>query len=1173
MPTWLRELKAEVAEDETTRTAIPEADAWLSDFADPQAAQATLSADVAADQNPFDDQVQAQKSGVKLPSGATEWLVSMGQDLAEPDETSAAPPTDEDALANEGIPDWLRDLTEEEVARAIEAEVSDPSFEATHFRSEEPSLDVLPPPSGQPVARAAPRKPLPDWLLPPEPELPESDPRPERKASAEAANLAASAEIPAWLRDIAEESPSTPATPVDEVPGWLQEADAGNLPDSSAELFEQTGTDDVPDWLRDDAPSAPPATPKAEVGDLPDWLISEPAQESATNLDVPTWLRGDEAGQGSVESSTEVDVPTWLRGDEANAPAVDDHATDLAVPDWLRNDQQTPDDEPDAEAEVMPDWLQDLERTPLASSLDPGDVPTWLREAEARAESDEVNVENLSDADAQATVSDVPTWLRETHKPVDETTDTDWEAGSVAQVEQPGEASAWLGDASAGAGQPEAIQPPEDVEAWLSDEDVPPVEAPAWLSKAETSSADDQVPEWLREDLAETTRADSAHTDDVLAWLQDEPATPAAATPDWLSEPDDASEEIPAWLRQEAPAAEVKPPTDADIPTWLREVIAPVEASLREEALQASGEVPEPDAEVPSWLREAVSADDESDEKATSGWQQEADAPPPGGMPSWLEDVDAAPEDSAAPARQQPPEPAPPPPGGMPSWLEDVDATPDDSAAPAWLQTKDEAPGKASVDDAPAWLRDETSTPTSTGERALPSSEVPPWLRDEEDEAGLISDKDANLAPWLRGLGNEPESPPSAEPLANLGTAESESGDEDTFLEGAELPRWLRPSESERPEPASDPVPATQLDWLKQLGIVDSDGDSVNLVEPIIEQGSRRPAMVRKRSEQQLTDMALLASIVASPYPEPVAPAESLPPTRWQRIGVERILYSLLVVALLVALIFPSITTPLQSEVPISPEVAELGVLLDGLDDEDVVLVAYEWAAQRSAELRPLEAAVMQRLIAKRTKLILVSTDLQGTLLSFDLIEPLREAGYNNENGIPLGGRDYVLLGYRPGGDLALRQLAQDLRGQLQSDFDGNDASQSLVANNPDGTPRISTLDDLAMILVLADEAQDVQAWMEQVHRAAPEVPITFLLPNEAQPLAQPYLRLPTVYHLAGQQGAVALQATDADGDSATIAATTGQLSFAVVVFLVLLAGGALISLRTRPGRPKGDNS
>ncbi|MBP1465423.1 hypothetical protein EYB53_006865, partial [Candidatus Chloroploca sp. M-50] len=685
MPTWLRELKAEVAEDETTRTAMPEADAWLSDFTDPQAAQPTLSADVPADQNPFDDQTQAQKSGVKLPSGATDWLVSMGQDLAEPDETTAESPADEDALANEGIPDWLRDLTEEEVARAIASEVSDPSLEPTYFGSEEPSLDVFPPPSEPPVARAAPRKPLPDWLLPPEPE---PDPRPERKAGNEAANLAASAEIPAWLRDIAEESPSTPAAPVDDVPGWLQEADAGNLPDSSAELFEQTGADDVPDWLRDDAPSEPPATPKAEVGDLPDWLISEPGQESATDPDVPTWLRGDETGQGAVESSTEVDVPTWLRGDEAKAPAAGDRATDIAVPDWLRDDQQASDDEPDADAEVMPEWLQDLERTPPASSLDPGDVPTWLREAEARAESDEADVENLPDADAQATVSDVPTWLREAHKPVAEPSDTDWEAGSVAEGEQPGEASAWLGDASADSGQPEAIQPPEDVEAWLRDEDVPPVEAPAWLSKAETSSADDQVPEWLREDLAEATRADSAQADDVLAWLQDETATPASATPDWLSEPDDASEEIPAWLRQDAPAAEVKPPTDADIPTWLREAIAPVEASLREEALQASEEAAATDVEMPSWLREAASADDDSDGKDTAGWQQEADAPPPdapppGSMPAWLEDVDAASADPFAPAAQHEAEPAAPPPSGMPAWLEDVDAAPADPFAPA----------------------------------------------------------------------------------------------------------------------------------------------------------------------------------------------------------------------------------------------------------------------------------------------------------------------------------------------------------------------------------------------------------------------------------------------------------------------------------------------------------
>jgi hypothetical protein len=83
---------------------------------------------------------------------------------------------------------------------------------------------------------------------------------------------------------------------------------------------------------------------------------------------------------------------------------------------------------------------------------------------------------------------------------------------------------------------------------------------------------------------------------------------------------------------------------------------------------------------------------------------------------------------------------------------------------------------------------------------------------------------------------------------------------------------------------------------------------------------------------------------------------------------------------------------------------------------------------------------------------------------------------------------------------------------------------------------------------------------MEQIHRAAPEVPIAFVLPEEAQPLAQPYLRQPGVYHVAGQQGALALRAGDG-GDTAAVARSTGLLWYSVMVFVALLLVGGVAAL------------
>jgi hypothetical protein len=502
----------------------------------------------------------------------------------------------------------------------------------------------------------------------------------------------------------------------------------------------------------------------------------------------------------------------------------------------------------------------------------------------------------------------------------------------------------------------------------------------------------------------------------------------------------------------------------------------------------------------------------------------------------------------------------------VPAWLQEAagaEAPASGEELPAWLQEAPEAPPPER--EVPAWLQEAPEARAPEAEAPpVAGGDLPPWLLAAESAdrgpaaAGSVG---PDLPAWLRDAPAEPAPAPIAPSPESSGRVERapEEGDSAGFLRGAELPGWLRVPEPELP---ADPVAGQQLDWLRRLSGIEAEESDV--AAPVAAVVARPPRPMYQPTAEQLGAMRLLQQLAATPYPTP-APAPAPIERARRRIDLHRVLYALLALALLIALLAPQITAPLRPAAPVTGNAAALGALLDGLDADDVVLMAYEWAAQRSGELRPLEEAVTRRLIANRTKLILVSTDLQGTLLSFDVIEPLRAAGYNNENGVSFGGRDYVLLGYRPGGELAVRGLAQDLRGALGSDFDGQDASQGLVANYPDGTPRISGIEDLALIVVLADQPQDVQVWMEQAHRQVrDQVPIAFLLPQDAQPLAQPYLRLPNVYAIAGQQGALALLASDPTADAFELSRATGQLAFAVAVFVTLLLLGAGASALTR---------
>ena len=628
-------------------------------------------------------------------------------------------------------------------------------------------------------------------------------------------------------------------------------------------------------------------------------------------------------------------------------------------------------------------------------------------------------------------------------------------------------------------------------------------------------------------------------------------------------------EHLPPWLRHVPlparppghgePQAEVEP----EIPAWLRELQQEVAA----DAAADTGLPPAPrltaESAVTPKAPTPVTAEPVTSPQPTAHQELEA-------VPDWLHDLAAPPTKPAAPLAPEA--------EALPDWLRaepTAPTAPEAEALPDWLRAEptapEEVPSAEAVTPPPAeeaatpdTLLSTAQTPASTARdreqqpasqppvRAEPTADLPPWLIGET--SSNISDLTSGTAlpSWLQDLAVEPlpVQPPPPPPASS---PKAEVEESTPFLSGTELPSWLRIPEPEAPpERAED----QSFAWLQRLARSEQEEGPVRKVT-----GAVVPLRPRYQlSGEQLAAAGLLQQIAQSPYPLPSAPVTAAPPGVLQRFGIDRVLYLMLLLALLAALLIPDLSLPFQSTTPGTPGVAELSTLLDTLNSDSVVLVAYEWAAPRSSELRPLEQTLISRLIARQAKLILVSSDLQGTMLSFDAIEPLRAAGYNQEQGRDIGGRDYLLLGYQPGGELALRRLAQDLRSELRSDFAGQDGSQSLVANYPDGSPRLRSISDLSMILVMGDSLQDVQAWMEQIHRAAPKVPIAFVLPEEALPLARPYLRQSGVYAIAGQRAALELQPTDPGSGQSPLAAANGRLAYAVAVFLLLLLIGALSS-------------
>jgi hypothetical protein len=840
----------------------------------------------------------------------------------------------------------------------------------------------------------------------------------------------------------------------------------------------------------------------------------------------PAQPHGEDRGRRPSTAAADAEAAQWIETDRADSAPPTSADTGASA---------APADEADAD---IPSWLRDI----------PTDEIRRVMEGE---DEDEITVEPFSfdvaggtSDDAPAT--DVPSWL----------------AGIVGETG--GEADAgpsWLGGPPAEPSRPAGAAEAPEVPLWLQDLGAASTSAPETGMSPESPMEErisppapqEEMPAWLR-DVAPA----QPPAGDLPAWLQAEPASespPAQELPTWLKEEAPTAPpagDAPTWLKEEAPTA----PPAGDAPTWLKEQppagAAPVAPPA--ESVPAWLQAEPPAADVPTWLQAESPAAD-----VPARPYSDVDSPPAEAPPPWLNDAIASVPPAEAPDRSGPP--ATPPADDLPGWLREDALTP------------------PTTDDLPDWLRSRAPAEPPHAEPPAPAAdELPPWLRDEAGQplptAGVPGD--ANLPEWLRGATGQPASaeitpldqqrtkpPPSSSTPVGLdwfdegpSAADRAPAGESEFFGGAELPAWLRKAEAEPPAEIS-PTDARSLDWLTRLGAQEEESVAA-VAAPVAK--LPLPSMPA-RSASQIKAVALLEHLAIELYPEAAplpAPAE---PTIWQRIGLERMLYVVLLAALLAALAVPSLAANLQSP-PEAPGAADLFRQISTLTDKDVVLIGYEWDARRISELKPLEQAVIGQLIQKHVKLVLISTDPQGTLLLFDLRDQLAEAKYRLATG-----EDYILLGYKPGGELALRSLAQDFQRVLASDFQGNDATVSGVVSGFETGKRINTLNDLAMILVLADDASDVQSWVEQIHRSAPQRPLAFLLPAEAEPIVQPYLQPPRdsqiapIYHLAGKQGALAYeQLRGAEHTPAVqVERETGQQRLGILVFVVLLVIGGVV--------------
>jgi len=185
------------------------------------------------------------------------------------------------------------------------------------------------------------------------------------------------------------------------------------------------------------------------------------------------------------------------------------------------------------------------------------------------------------------------------------------------------------------------------------------------------------------------------------------------------------------------------------------------------------------------------------------------------------------------------------------------------------------------------------------------------------------------------------------------------------------------------------------------------------------------------------------------------------------------------------------------------PGVIQAIKAVDALEPGQVVLVNWAYDPATAGEMDMVAQPVLTHLLAQRSQLILISQLPTGQATARRVVDQAAQDLQDREGiFLPLNGPQSAVIsgGFLPGGTGVLPLLGQDagptVRRALALDPTDRLLPQALIRLAAQGSP--------ALNLIVAAQAEDVQAWLEQV-QPLDGAPVVAVVSAGADPILRPY--------------------------------------------------------------------
>lgn len=250
-----------------------------------------------------------------------------------------------------------------------------------------------------------------------------------------------------------------------------------------------------------------------------------------------------------------------------------------------------------------------------------------------------------------------------------------------------------------------------------------------------------------------------------------------------------------------------------------------------------------------------------------------------------------------------------------------------------------------------------------------------------------------------------------------------------------------------------------------------------------------------------------------------------------------RIVFLLLFVAVALPLVFP-----IGWKTEVSSYAKQAWELIESAPDSSVVIFSFDYDPASMTELQPMAEAMIEHAFSRNHKIMAMALWPQGMQLAEQAFLKVKESYPDKKYG-----EDYVNMGYKVAGIVAIQSMGKNMRDVFPADQSGTRYADIPMLS------KVKTLKDVAYINSLSSGTPGIKEWV-MAARDVYNTPVTGGTTAVSAPGLIPYVNSQKQLHglLGGLKAASEYEALIGRVGSATVKMDAQSIAHLLILLLIL---------------------